>query len=311
MSTLLNRLGEALLLSDPDLSRLIRSAPRRYKVYEIPKRKPGEFRTIAQPAKEVKALQYWTMEHLLSKFPIHPAATAYRQGKSIAHNARPHRLSDFLLKLDFKDFFPSIKASDFQKYLKSRRADLEAGDAEAFSRILFWKPKDTQRLCLSIGAPSSPLLSNILLYTFDERVAGFCLAHAVSYTRYADDLSFAAETSASLQRVERFVLSLCGRMTSPRLTVNFHKLARVSKRTRRTVTGLVITNDARISLGHRRKREIRAAVHHFASGQLEKREDILKLKGTLAFVKSVEPSFLAKLRKKYGGEAIRRIQTAV
>ncbi len=97
MFELLARLGASMLLSESELTRLIRSAPRRYKVYEIPKRTIG-VRVIARPAKEVKALQYWVVEHLLSKLPVHPAATAYREGKNIADNAHPHRHGRFLLK---------------------------------------------------------------------------------------------------------------------------------------------------------------------------------------------------------------------
>src|ERR1035438_9218023 len=89
MADLLTSLGIAVLLPHDELMGLIRSAPHRYKVYSIPKRTPGQFRTIAQPAKEVKALQYWVMKSVLSKFEIHPSATGYREGRSIADNARP------------------------------------------------------------------------------------------------------------------------------------------------------------------------------------------------------------------------------
>ena len=80
MASFLSNLGLAVLLPQDELLRLIRSAPHRYKVFKIPKRKEGEFRTIAQPAKEVKALQYWVMQHVLSQFDVHPAATAYQKG---------------------------------------------------------------------------------------------------------------------------------------------------------------------------------------------------------------------------------------
>ena len=103
---------------------LVRSAPHRYKTYPIPKRKAGEFRIIAQPAREVKALQYWVMHHVLSRFAVHPAATGYREGLNIADNALRHVKSRFLLKLDFKDFFPSIKAHDFRQYIEKRAPEL-------------------------------------------------------------------------------------------------------------------------------------------------------------------------------------------
>jgi len=307
MSKLLTKLGAALLLSESELMWLIRSAPRRYKVYQIPKRKEGEFRTIAQPAKEVKSLQYWVMDNILRALPVHSAATAYRAGKSIADNARPHRNGSFLLKLDFTDFFPSIKARDFEHYLKKSAMDFGSDEIEALSRILFWKPKGTKKLCLSIGAPSSPLMSNILLFEFDEKVAKFCSKRGIAYTRYADDLSLSSAVSSELEEVEKFIRKICNQTRSPKLTLNLDKLVRVSKKKSRRITGLVISNEGKVSLGHDKKRQLRASVHHFVTGRLSI-EQSLELRGMLAYVNSVEPSFLARLSRKYGSEVIRRIQ---
>jgi hypothetical protein len=151
-------------------------------------------------------------------------------------------------------------------------------------------------------------VSNILLFEFDERVAKYCAKHGIMYTRYADDISLSADVSSKLREVEQFIVKLCAQIRSPKVTLNSEKLVRVSKKQARRITGLVISNDAKVSLGHDKKRQIRASVHHFLTGRLNK-EESLKLRGMLAYVKSVEPSFLTRLRKKYGLEAIRRIQT--
>ncbi len=308
MSDVLTRLGAAVLLPQDELMGLIRSAPYRYKVYQIPKRKPGQFRTIAQPAREVKALQYWVMRNLLCQFEVHPAATGYRDGRSTLHNARPHARWRFLLKMDFKDFFPSLKARDFRLFLRRNKADLDGANIEALCRILFWMQKGTQDLCLSIGAPTSPMLSNILMQEFDRRVSTFCAANGVTYTRYADDLSFSADNSDQLALVEKAVSDLCGRLKSPVLTINQEKTVRVSKRDARRVTGLVLTNDRKVSLGREDKRRIRAWVHHFVTNRLEM-DQIPRLRGMLNYVNSVEPAFIRRLSKKYGADVIGRLQT--
>lgn len=303
MASIIERLAVTALLPRDELTSLIRSAPHRYKEYLIPKRKPGEFRKIAQPAKEVKALQYWAMENVLKKFEVHPSATAYRRGRSILSNARPHRRSRFVLKMDFKDFFPSIKAKDFRRYLKREDIQLDSESVEALCRILFWMPKGTRDLCLSIGAPTSPMLSNILMLDFDLHVSRVCKARNVAYTRYADDLTFSANTSNQLALIEKEVVGYCSRHKSPTLTINEEKTARVSKREARRVTGLIITNDQKVSLGRDQKRKIRAWVHHFVTNQLSD-ADVLRLRGMLNYVNSVEPTFLIRLGEKYGATII-------
>ena len=301
MNNLLQRLASEFILPMHDLRYLIRSAPYRYKVYEIPKREPGKTRTIAQPARELKPLQRWIMENVLSKYPIHPSATAYRKGMNIANNAWPHAHHRYLLKMDFKDFFPSIKSSDFEKFVLANPLDASWSEEEIghLSRMLFWKKKRTEDLRLSIGAPSSPLLSNILLYRFDVMVNELCSSRGVSYTRYADDLTFSTSKRDLLYQIEREIPPICTRLQSPRLRINRDKTIHVSKKSSRRVTGLILTNDGNVSIGRDRKRQVRAAFHKFVLGMLDAKE-ATKLAGMIAYIKSVEPAYLEKLREKYG-----------
>lgn len=149
-----------------------------------------------------------------------------------------------------------------------------------------------------------------MMWEFDREVSDFCTKLRVTYTSYADDLSFSARSSDQLAAVEKMVHALCEKIDSPKLTLNAKKTVRVSKKKSRKVTGLVLSNDGRVSLGRDQNRRIRASVHHYLNGKLS-REDALRLRGMLAYVKSVEPEFLNRLRLKYGGEAIHRIQTLV
>ena len=119
---------------------------------------------------------------------------------------------------------------------------------------------------------------------------------------------FSGGSSSLLAAVEQMVDALCERMVSPRLTLNREKTVRGSKKRSRRVTGLVLTNEGKVSLGRDQKRRIRAAVHHFVVGKLDK-EQSGWLRGMLAFVRSVEPEYLNRLRAKYGADSIRRIQT--
>lgn len=302
MVSSLAQLGAATLLTPAELSSLIASAPRRYKVYQVAKRAPGQWRTIAQPAREVKHLQRWVMRHVLRDLPIHTAATAYRSRLSIADNARPHLNGKFLLKMDLADFFPSITGNDIAKYLTRVLPSLAPDLAAALPPILCRQPKGSKNLVLSIGAPSSPLVSNLLLYDFDCSVASACEELSVVYTRYADDLSFSAATSDSLQAIESAVIRILRSQKSPRLKLNPSKTVRVSRRDARRVTGLVLANQGFVSLGRERKRLLRAELHRILTAANAARDpkQLAYVLGWLSYVKSVEPAFFERLGTKYG-----------
>lgn len=307
MGRLLQSISRDLLIKAEDLDYLIRSAPYRYKVYSIPKRQTGKLRVIAQPAREVKRLQYWVLKKILAGFPVHPSAVAYRKGKSILDNAKPHAGKRYLLKLDFTDFFHSITVAHFERFMNETSPNrFDEIDLHYLTRILFWNMDRTGALVLSIGAPSSPTVSNIIMHAFDTRVAEFCRTSDIVYTRYADDLSFSADKRTALERARGEVERVCRQLPYPLLRIHQDKTVYASKAGSRRVTGLVLANEGGVSLGHRRKRELRAAVHHFKLGKL-KTEEASSLAGMLAFVYSVEPQFLQTLTRRYGKDTVRKL----
>ena len=304
---LIDEMSKSLLLPKDLLDHFIRSAPYRYKVYEVRKRSGKGMRIIAQPAREVKRLQYWIMEKIFRYFPIHECSTAYVPKKSILDNVKPHEKNPFILKLDFKDFFPSIKAQDFKK-LVSTIPDFkyDEDDIEKISRILFWRPKRIKILKLSIGAPSSPYLSNAIMYQFDQEIYNFCTKKNIAYTRYADDMTFSMEEKALRGTVEKKVLSTLATIDFPKLKLNHKKTVYGSKAHRRMVTGLILSNDGKTSLGRDKKRVIQAKIHHFSLGTLNGNETS-SLKGLLSFAMSIEPEFVKSMKKKYGNNVIQNI----
>jgi len=307
MQTLLGKISEDLLIPKERLDYLISSAPYRYKVYKIPKKSKSGKRTIAQPAKEVKKLQYWVIQNIFPKFPVHNSATAYVSGKSISDNANAHNQNPYILKLDFVKFFPSIKAKDFLHYAQSfKEQRMLQEDLHNLVKILFWAPKDRNELLLSIGAPSSPQLSNILLYQFDSLVSDYCSKQEIIYTRYADDLTFSMEKKEFRGSVHQKIVEILSQLPSLKLKLNDRKTVYASKAHRRMVTGLIITNDGKTSLGRNRKRLIRAKIHHFLNNKLPDNE-LPKLIGILSFAKDIEPEFIKRMERKYGKGLLKRL----
>jgi RNA-directed DNA polymerase len=305
MSELLNLLIAESGMDIDDLKRVIRTAPKRYKVFQIEKRSGGK-REIAQPARELKRLQRILMEYVLAPLPVHPAATAYRKGLSILDNAKPHGGSGPILKLDFSDFFPSIRAEDWLLYCAENQL-LSVEDRKISAQLLFRQAKFERLLKLSIGAPSSPMLSNILMARFDEAIATEADRRKIVYTRYADDLTFSGQRAGMLKDMVKEVERAVRRMDRPKLRINAEKTTFITAATKRSVTGIVLANDGSVGIGRDRKRLLSSRVHHAIVDKLA-REDLQKLAGELAYVNVVEPEFIAWLHKKYGRENIEQIK---
>ena len=307
-NNLLERISKDFGLPASELSYIVRSAPARYKVYRIPKKKPDMYRTIAQPSMEVKALQYWYIENILLSLKIHSSATAYTPGSKISNNARKHVRNSYLLKMDFSNFFPSIKPNDFRNYIRGlENPPINEKEVDFSIPLFFWRPKHSISLQLSIGAPSSPILSNIVMYEFDSLVSKLCLDTEVTYTRYADDLTFSTNRKGALFDIHDEIEKIVDELSSPNLSLNSEKTVFSSKKHRRRVTGLILTNDDYISIGREKKRLIRSYVHKFILGELPNKKTKL-LKGLVGFVSDVEPEFIEKIKKKYGADIIDRIK---
>lgn len=293
--------------SEHELIVLIASAASRYKVHYIEKRGGRGRREIAQPTKEIKFLQRVLVKHELDALPIHDAAVAYRVGLSIADHARPHAPERYLLKLDFRDFFPSIKWSALAHRL-TQDTDYSRVELWILENLLCRKVRSSSIHQLSIGAPSSPHMSNYVLYEFDAKLADFCAGRSVRYTRYADDLALSTSAPGALDVVEREVRRLLNELNYLELDLNEKKTVNVSTKTRRTLAGLVLSNDGYASVGRDAKRALRLAVHHAALGSLAP-DQIASLQGYLAFTYGVDAGFVDRLLTRYGFASIAEISS--
>lgn len=296
----LELLQKKLPLSRSELLLLIATAPNRYKVHTIDKRHNRGKRVIAQPTAEVKALQKLLLGILRGKLPVHSCAKAYQPGTSIRDHALPHAPNRYLLKLDFKDFFPSIKGGDFSSHIK-RHLDIPDVEIEIFTHAFFWTPKKTMDFVLAIGAPSSPWISNTILFEFDELLTDYCDSKNVKYTRYADDLAFSTNTPHVLKDVHTFVQDICKEIAYPRLNINESKTVFTSKKNSRSLTGLILSNEGSVSIGRAKKREIRAMAHKYQIGALDL-ESTLHLQGLLAFMQSIDPDFNQSIARMVGND---------
>ena len=167
-----------------------------YRTFFIPKRN-GKKRKIDEPLPSLKEIQNWIYQEILCNVKISSYAKAYVKGKSIKDNARFHKRQKKVLSMDIKDFFPSI---GFKQILNVFR---NIGYRENVAVLL-------ANLCclnnsLPQGAPTSPILSNIIACKLDNKIVDYIGKEKIRYTRYADDLTFSGDFNEGdiIKNVER------------------------------------------------------------------------------------------------------------
>ena len=296
---ILKQIEQATGVTSQELMKIVVSANYRYKTYRIPKRTRG-YRIISHPTPELKYLQRWLNRNIFSRLPIHHSAYAYKRGVGISDNAKVHVHNNYFLKIDFANFFPSLRRQDVEKVLEFQCfhfGDITHKDVEIILNIVC---KDG---ALTIGSPSSPVLSNALLYDFDCRIFDMCSNWNIAYSRYADDLFLSTKHPNRLSRMLQHIRDDLKERESPNLVINNRKTVFTSKKRNRLAAGLVLTSDNQLSIGRKKKREIRTLIYLYTQNKISY-DQLSYLCGYLAFVNSVEPDFLARIRRKFGTEVI-------
>lgn len=302
---LITSLAKKLNFDEVEVVHFLSTASRKYKVYKIPKRTKG-LRVIAQPSKALKKYQRAFID--LYNFPAHSSSMAYQKGIGIKENALSHNVNPYILKMDFENFFNSIQPEMIWKTLSKTDCPTSDGDIKYLKRLLFWQPSKSRpdNLVLSIGAPSSPSLSNLCMYDFDDKLTELCKSQNISYTRYADDLTFSTQEKNILFSVPLEVKNTLSELFGKNIIINTDKTVFTSKAHNRHITGITINNEGLLSLGRKRKRYIKHLVHQFCMNQLLE-DDVHHLQGLLSFSKHIEPTFIDTLKIKYTEEIIQQI----
>lgn len=219
---------------------LSKNAEQYYCDVAIKKRDGGE-RKLCVPDPALKMVQRAILKHILDKLPVSKYATAYHEGAKLLDNAIPHCAKKYVLKMDLKDFFGSI--TFMQVY------------SAAFNTHYFPKQIGTMltQLCckddvLPQGAPSSPMLSNLVMKNFDENFGAWCKEKGFDYTRYCDDITVSGDTSlAPAYRKAKWMLTKMG------FEINEKKTHFISNCHSQNVTGLTVNEFARVPSQYRRK----------------------------------------------------------
>ena len=217
---------------------------------------------------------------------IHPAAVGFRSGHSVVDNASPHLGKRYILKMDIHDFFFSIRSRRVKKTFE------KIGYPENVSKVL-------GVLCclyrhLPQGAPTSPALSNIVGYEMDKKLAALAAEYGLTYTRYADDLTFSGDVFPKEQIIPRIKQIIRDEKFEP----NHKKTRFINEYGRKIITGVSVSSGAKLTIPKARKREIRKNVYFILTKGLAEHQRrigssdpvyLKRLTGELCYWRSIEP----------------------
>ena len=251
----------------------------------IPKR-DGSKRKLSVPDLILKSVQKSIADNILSQYPISSYAKAYKIGSNVQRNAQPHVGKKKILKLDIEGFFDHILYSQVKNIVFCEEKFAEPIRV-LLTMLCYYKESLPQ------GAPTSPAITNIIMYDFDETVGAFCNEKKIAYTRYCDDMTFSGDFDEG--EVIAFVK---GELCKLGLFLKNRKTAVIPASKRQTVTGVVVNEKLNITKDYKKK--IRQEMHYIQKFGLDehvsrckiadKQQYVLSLRGRIAFVLQTTPN---------------------
>ncbi|RGN35380.1 retron St85 family RNA-directed DNA polymerase [Bacteroides oleiciplenus] len=300
----ISQCANLLGVEEVKLKEILKDVSAHYREFWIGKRRGG-YRMISAPDHELKPIQDAINHRILSFVNVHPAATGFRCRMSIADNVRPHLGKQCVLKTDIHDFFGSIRSPRVRKTFEAM------GYPPDIAKVL--GTLCCLHRCLPQGASTSPALSNIISYEMDKKLSALAAKYGLTYTRYADDLTF----SGNVFPEEQILSQVKQIVREEKFEVNHKKTRFLKEHNRKIITGVSISSGVKLTIPKIRKREIRKNVHYILTKGLAEHQRrigshdpayLKRLIGTLCYWRSIEPdntyvsasiTALKSLEKKY------------
>ena len=289
-----NELADYLAVPRKKLTHIlyVRRIENCYVTFTIPKRSGGT-RDISAPDSELKSIQK-KLAFLLQRYRysiweekgISPnIAHAFEKKKGIITNARIHRNKRYVINIDLVDFFGNIHLGRIIGYFeKNENFKMSHEVATAMAQLCCYKGKLPQ------GAPTSPVISNMICEILDFKLLQIAKKYHLDYTRYADDLTFSTNDKTFLEKYESFYNSVSGAIRHAGFEVNEKKTRVLYRDSQQTVTGLVVNK--KLSVDHRYYKDTRAMANQlYKTGEFQIRGEtgtLAQLEGRFAFINQLD-----------------------
>ena len=285
MMTSFEDLSQNLRLSANLIHWLTSDSKDRYQIFNIPKG-DGTSREISAPVHSLKTVQRWILVNILYRIKVSPYSYGFSKdgkGSPLVRCAEKHKGNLYILKIDVKGFYPSIKREKI--YHQFTNIGYNASVANLLTNICVYEDKLPQ------GAVTSPYLANLICRNLDFRIAGYCNRRDITYTRYADDLTFSCDNREALKGIYGTIRKI---LKDEGFQLNEKKTLFLSPKCRKRILGITV-NDGIIKAPKELKRNIRSMIHTSIATKDFSVND--KIRGYIAYINSIEPNYTDKVKE--------------
>jgi len=211
-----------------------------------------------------------------------------RKGYSVVDNAKYHASSPALMKYDIKDFFPSIKYVDVFHIFRYQLNYCE----EAANILAHLTTFENSRHGVHVpqGSPTSMSIAIFAVEKMSCVVDDYCRKNGLKFSIWVDDITI----SGPYDRLCRHRSTINHMLNSTHYRINPDKHSGIVRKGQkgRSVTGVIISNDGRLTVGHSKLSRLRRQVKHST-----RPSD--KLRGRLQFLLQVNKSQARRLMHEY------------
>ena len=279
-----------------------------YNIFKIPKHSGG-LRTISAPTGNLKLLLeslYTTLTNNYYTILPHDCAYAYTKGRDAYKALQRHTTSEWFLKLDIKDFFPSCnKALLMSKIPQVFPFNIiQELIPEHFEKMINYCLLNDQ---LPQGTNMSPMLTNTLMVEFDVKFNTFCEKQGLTYTRYADDMLISGKEKFNFIYIQNVAIAILKEL-GYNFTIKKEKTRFGSINGSNWNLGLMLNKDHQITIGYRKKKTFKAMLNNFIKENLLTNEhpwtimDIQHLAGLHSYYSRIEPDYISYVINQFNNK---------
>ncbi len=263
-----------------------------YTTFEIPK-KSGGVRKISAPVDELKYIQrklasaLWLHQlNVWEENGITPMIShAFEKKKSIISNAKIHRNKRYVLNIDLENFFDSFHFGRVRGYFqKNNYFKLNEEVSTILAQLTCYEGRLPQ------GAPTSPILANMICQIMDMRILKIAKRYHCDYTRYADDLTFSTNDKKFVELYSDFYQKIEREINKSGFWVNPNKTRLMYRDSRQVVTGLVVNQKVNVIYTYYRKaRAMADCLYKTGNFIIDGKEGTLnQLEGIFSFINQID-----------------------